>query len=551
MPSTRTTETTRQAGMAVGSLLLSTTTRVLVAGTVLILALVLVGTWMLQQVFVATLSSREITRQQELLALSSSCLPAPTIGGTTTVAMPNLSAEQVALAHTIWTVAHQTGMGDEGAVVGIATSYQESTLGANLATRRPNSDVDVGPFQQRALLGWYAPGLSLEENIRALNDPATAARTFFLGHKVTAPAHAAARAAGTSPAGPVGYQIPGLNDIAGWRSMPVTAAAQAVQRSAYPTLYAKHEPMARSLVQRFNAEGAPPAAVAEVANPGLCDPPGAVDVANCPDSGLRVEQGLTPDAIRVVRCVKAEFPQLGTIGGVRPDSMPDHPSGRAVDIMFPGRCDPLGDQVAAWLKANAASMGVNYLIWCQKIWSVQRDREGWRAMSDRGSPTQNHMDHIHVTVNGNSAGTQAAAAAVEGGGAVSPIERYTLTARFGQAGRYWSSGYHTGLDFAAPTGTVIRAPKAGTVLSVSWHSAYGNLTKLDHGGGIESWYAHQSSTTARAGQRLAAGQEIGRVGETGNVTGAHLHMEVRRGGSGIDPDGWLRTQGVNLTGSRA
>lgn len=465
-------------------------------------------------------------------ALISSSCQVSTSGGTQ-VAMDRLTAAQVATAHTIWAVAHQVGMGDRAAIVGIATAMQESTMGANPATKRPNSDVDVGTFQQRALVGWYADGLSVEENVAILNDDATGARTFFLGHTVTAKAHAAA----SSPAGPVGYHIPGLTNIRGWETMEVTRAAQAVQRSAHPTLYAQHEPLATQLVAAFRDEGAPAGEV-------LCDPIGAVDAANCPATGLDAEAGLTPDGLRVLRCAFQQWPGL-TYGGVRPDSMSDHPSGRAIDIMTLGSCDPVGDTIAQWARQNAASLGVDYIIWCQKIWSTQRDSEGWRAMTDRGSASANHTDHVHVTVRGNSAGTTTATGPV-----VSPVDSYTLTARHNQAGRYWSSGFHTGLDFAANGGPPIRAVKAGTVISSNWNSAYGNIVKIDHGD-VQSWYAHLSRSQVKAGQRVAAGEEIGRMGETGNVTGEHLHLEIRRGGSPIDPDAWLAANGVRLNGSRA
>jgi hypothetical protein len=463
--------------------------------------------------------------------------------GTTSVSMDRLTEGQMQVAHTVWSVAHQVGVGDRGAIVGIATAMQESTMGANPATKRPNSDVDVGVFQQRALVGWYADGRSVAENVEILNDTSHSARVFFEGHKVTAGAHAAA----SSPAGPVGYHIPGLKQIKGWEGMEVTRAAQAVQRSAYPTLYAQHEGLARSLVAAFNVEagGAPAGEV-------LCDPPGAGDLMDCPATGLAVERGLTPDALRVLRCVTAEYGQMaGGYSGVRPDSMPYHPAGRAVDFMTtPGMCSALGDQIAAFLKANAAQLGVRNVIWCQKIWSVQRDGEGWRAMTDRGSATQNHLDHVHVEVDGNSAGT----AQVSSGGWVSPVASgYRLSARFGQPGRAWSSGYHTGLDFASDGGAKVPVLAAadGVVRSAGWGGAYGNLVVVTHADGVETYYAHLDGLRVSPGDRVRAGQQVGPMGDTGNSFGVHLHFEVRRGGSPVDPEGWLSARGVRLAGSRA
>ncbi|CAM5631433.1 M23 family metallopeptidase [Streptomyces aurantiogriseus] len=127
-----------------------------------------------------------------------------------------------------------------------------------------------------------------------------------------------------------------------------------------------------------------------------------------------------------------------------------------------------------------------------------------------------------------------------------PTSSYTITSSFGQAGAYWSSGYHTGLDFAAPTGTLLKAVHSGTITSAGWDGSYGYKTVLTLDDGTEIWYAHQSSISVSVGQKVATGDVIGRVGATGNVTGAHLHLEVHTGsGSGIDPAAWLRDKGLN------
>jgi murein DD-endopeptidase MepM/ murein hydrolase activator NlpD len=128
-----------------------------------------------------------------------------------------------------------------------------------------------------------------------------------------------------------------------------------------------------------------------------------------------------------------------------------------------------------------------------------------------------------------------------------PTSSYTITSSFGQAGAYWSSGYHTGLDFAAPTGTPIKAVHSGTITEAGWNGSYGYKTVLTLDDGTEIWYAHQSSIGVSVGQKVSTGDVIGRVGATGNVTGAHLHLEVHSGGSssGIDPMAWLRGKGLN------
>ncbi|WP_340377870.1 M23 family metallopeptidase [Streptomyces sp. SS7] len=128
-----------------------------------------------------------------------------------------------------------------------------------------------------------------------------------------------------------------------------------------------------------------------------------------------------------------------------------------------------------------------------------------------------------------------------------PTSSYTLTATFGQAGAYWSSGYHTGLDFAAPTGTLIKAVHSGTITEAGWAGSYGYRTILTLDDGTELWFCHQSSINVSAGQKVGTGDVIGRVGATGNVTGAHLHLEVHPDGAanGIDPMAWLHSKGLN------
>ncbi|MFD4988957.1 M23 family metallopeptidase [Streptomyces sp. NPDC058374] len=128
-----------------------------------------------------------------------------------------------------------------------------------------------------------------------------------------------------------------------------------------------------------------------------------------------------------------------------------------------------------------------------------------------------------------------------------PTTSYTLTSTYGQAGTMWSSGYHTGLDFAAPTGTPLKAIHSGTIKEAGWAGSYGYRTILELEDGTELWYSHQSSMTVAAGQKVTTGDVIGRVGATGNVTGPHLHLEVHPGGGdGVDPLSWLRGKGLSI-----
>ncbi len=112
---------------------------------------------------------------------------------------------------------------------------------------------------------------------------------------------------------------------------------------------------------------------------------------------------------------------------------------------------------------------------------------------------------------------------------------YHLTAGFGEYSGLWSH-FHTGLDFAAPTGTPIHAVAGGVVTSVGYDGAYGNKTVITLDDGTELWYCHQNSYSVNVGDEVHAGDLIGYVGSTGNTTGPHLHLEVRPGaGDPVDP----------------
>ncbi|MFF2088600.1 peptidoglycan DD-metalloendopeptidase family protein [Nocardia sp. NPDC058176] len=113
------------------------------------------------------------------------------------------------------------------------------------------------------------------------------------------------------------------------------------------------------------------------------------------------EAGLQVDSIRVARTIVQAFPQVQTIGGQRADPLPDHPSGRAIDIMIPdpssGEGKALGDQITQFLLANAGPLQIDYLIWRQTYYPATGEPN---LMEDRGGFTVNHMDHVHVTTVG-------------------------------------------------------------------------------------------------------------------------------------------------------
>ena len=121
---------------------------------------------------------------------------------------------------------------------------------------------------------------------------------------------------------------------------------------------------------------------------------------------------------------------------------------------------------------------------------------------------------------------------------------YHLTAGFGDVSSLWSS-FHTGLDFAGPTGTSIMAVGRGVIDSTAYSGAYGNRTVETLSDGTEIWYCHQTSFLVSPGETVTAGEAIGTIGSTGNVTGPHLHLEVHPGGGdAVDPYAALIAHGL-------
>jgi murein DD-endopeptidase MepM/ murein hydrolase activator NlpD len=290
-------------------------------------------------------------------AALSACAVLPQVDGDPR----GLTSEQIANAKTIIDVGKQRDIPPYGWTVAIATAMQESTL-RNLNYGDRDS---LGLFQQRPSAGWGSPA--------QVTDPVYAASKFYEG----------------------------LAKVPRWQKMPVTVAAQTVQRSAFPLAYAKHERLAAAVV-RMIAD----------ADPGACN------------------QEIAPGEW----VVPASFDRLTSRFGPR-------------------------------------------------IHPVRRTRD-----------------------------------------------------------------FHTGLDFAAPYGTVVRAATPGVVISAGPGGGYGNLVKIQHADGVETWYAHLASYSVEPRQKVKAGEEIGRVGSTGNSTGPHLHFEVRVDGEPRDPEPWLREKQVRLAG---
>ncbi|MFJ5260187.1 peptidoglycan DD-metalloendopeptidase family protein [Streptomyces sp. NPDC088387] len=130
-----------------------------------------------------------------------------------------------------------------------------------------------------------------------------------------------------------------------------------------------------------------------------------------------------------------------------------------------------------------------------------------------------------------------------------PVAGAAVGTPYRMAGSMWSSGYHTGVDFVVPTGTSLKSVGSGTVVSAGWGGAYGNQVVIKLADGFYAQYAHLSSLSVSQGQSVSAGTQVGLSGATGNVTGPHLHFEIRTTpdyGSDVDPVAYLRSHGLSV-----
>jgi hypothetical protein len=311
-------------------------------------------------------------------------------------------ARQVAFAKIIDSVAVARGLPGRATLVALMTALQESGL-ENIDYGDRDS---VGLFQQRPSAGWGT--------VEQIMDPTYATEAFF---------------GGANPPSP-----PGLVDIDGWPSMSYTEAAQAVQVSAFPDAYARHERTARQIADEagINLErpGDPYAGRAG-AKPSGGSVPQSASLDNCSDGGGliagRPVNGVWPPQtasvtdpsgtgglvtertaawIAQARAALANPPMSCWDAHVwNPTS--DHPKGRACDVFVGAdsrRSTPArmkGDRIANWAIQTAGTTGVHYVIWYGKIWSARTGQ--WKPYNgggvyDPSDATGGHYDHVHVSL---------------------------------------------------------------------------------------------------------------------------------------------------------
>lgn len=330
---------------------------------------------------------------------NANCLPPGAGQAKDPAAASQVHASQVGFVKLIDQIAVARGLPGRATLVAIMTALQESGL-QNLSYGDADS---LGLFQQRPSAGWGTPEQIL--------DPSYAIEAFFGGAKPPNP--------------------PGLVDIDGWMSMPYTEAAQAVQVSAFPDAYARHEQTARDL-----------AAEAAIDLDRAGDPYAGRAGPRPTDQAQQIMDGCGGDSELITgRPVNGVWPAqsatvpdpTGTGGNVTPrtaawvqriraelrvtsmtcwdahawNPTSDHPRGRACDVMVggdarnsPGR-KALGTRIANWTIQTAGQTGVHYVIWYGQIWSARTGQ--WKPYNgggiyDPSDATGGHYDHVHVSL---------------------------------------------------------------------------------------------------------------------------------------------------------
>lgn len=458
--------------------------------------------------------------------------PASTAGGGDALAqltaltlgpgLPRLTAEQAGNVLKIARVARDLQVPRFGLQIALATAIQESTL-RNLDGGHADS---AGLFQQRPSTGWGTHA--------QVTDPALAAQAFF------------GRAAHTDN--------PGLLDVVGWEQLTLTEAAASVQapREDLRGAYARWETVAGDMADIVGGDlTALTPTSTSTSTTGECGSTSPISTA----CGQTAGYDLGPVKPELARLVGILGPMFGiqTVGGYR-ESAHDpngHPSGRAADFMVPlaAAGKQQGAELAEYARSQAGELGVDYIIWYQRIWSADRAGEGWRPMEDRGSDTENHRDHVHINVLPADSVDTVSDATQGCSEVVYPVPEPYIGSdqhNWHSQGSSWSS-WHTGTDFSMPCGSPVFAAHAGTVeidTTQSWAGPY--LVKITTGPtSLATWYAHMETVTVSRAQTVAAGDQIGTTGDLGNSRGCHLHFEVHLengsiyGPDNVDPSGWL------------
>lgn len=206
------------------------------------------------------------------------------------------------------------------------------------------------------------------------------------------------------------------------------------------------------------------------------------------------------------------------------------------------------DDERNYRKAQLQSQGQNGFWSTVNSWSETFNNDFLFGLPDAiGANNSKGLPQGGVASEGNAGGPSIGGAKQKGGATygIMPVSGFKVSAPYG----HYSNGKpHHGVDFACPPGTPVRANRSGKVIKAGWdNGGFGNHVRIDSGDGLIEIYGHMSRVNVKVGDTISAGQLLGLSGDTGNVTGPHLHFEVRKGGSGIgnavDPMPYLNSSG--------
>ena len=158
------------------------------------------------------------------------------------------------------------------------------------------------------------------------------------------------------------------------------------------------------------------------------------------------------------------------------------------------------------------------------------------ALEESNDELQKDIEGFLNSVNNGSSGS-----VTQGGGFIRPVSD-RITSDFGYRTHpvTGQKKLHTGTDFGSSYGTPVKAAKGGKVVLSGTYGGYGNTVIIDHGGGVQTLYAHNSSLVVKSGQAVKQGDIISKVGSTGVSTGPHLHFEVRVNGTPKNPMEYIK-----------
>lgn len=311
---------------------------------------------------------------------------------------------------------------------------------------------------------------------------------------------------------------------------------------------------------------------------------------------------MKPDAIHLADDLLEKFPEIQYIGGWRAsDPYPDHPSGNSIDVMMPDgafKNSDLGHKVLDYAWNNMKKYRVTYTIYEQHYMDPYTEND----MEDRGSPTQNHFDHVHITTNmyeekgiadpggaekrsetkgksnpgggsskkgsgssSSSSGSSSSSSALGGiqcgstsdgsdgdsSGDLGVKDTDVIIPVTGNISDLYgprSTRNHSGVDIANKIGTPVYAAQSGTVINAGPATGYGMWLRIKAKDGTITEYGHQYKNLVKVGDKVKAGQHITDVGNNGEfTTGPHLHLTVYDPkGQRIDPGDWLNHNGANF-----